>query len=498
MTLEQLYVALLIGTGVLLVSIVATRLAARLGLPSLLLYLAVGVALGEDGLGVKFDDAQVAQNLGTAALAIILIEGGLTTRWSDIRPVVTPAGVLATLGVGVSTVVTAVGAHVLLGLPWQLSLLLGATVSSTDAAAVFAILRVLPLPRRLAGLLEAESGFNDAPTVILVVLLSAHPFHVSAGHFIATLVYELALGVVIGLAVGWVGKVSLPRLALPASGLYPIATFGLGGIAFAAAGAAHASGFLAAYLAALVLANSGLPHRAATYSFAEGVGWLAQIGLFVLLGLLVNPSRLPHEVGPAFVVGAVLLILARPLSVLVSLSPFRIPLREQAFLSWAGLRGAVPIVLATFPIVHDVPDSERVLNIVFVLVVLYTLVQGPSLAWLARLLRLAPSSDTRQIVVESAPLDVLDAELLTMTVDRDSHLVGVSIVELRLPDPAVITLIIRDGRTLVPDADTKLNPGDEMLVVTTRKRRELAERRLRAVDRRGPLAYWFDEYGEPG
>jgi cell volume regulation protein A len=190
--------------------------------------------------------------------------------------------------------------------------------------------------------------------------------------------------------------------------------------------------------------------------------------------------------------------LARPLSVLASLAPFGIPLREQAFLSWAGLRGAVPIVLATFPIVHDVPDSRRVLNIVFVLVVVYTLVQGPSLAPLARRLRLAPRADARQIVVESAPLDVLDAELLTMTIDPDSRLIGVSIIELRLPDPAVITLIIRDGRTLVPDPDMKLHPGDEMLVVTTRKRRELAERRLRAVDRRGPLAHWFDEYGEPG
>jgi cell volume regulation protein A len=497
MTLEHLYVALLIGGVVLLVSIVATRVAARAGLPSLLLYLGVGVALGNDGLGINFDDAQLAQNLGTVALAVILIEGGLTTRWSDIRPVVTPAAVLATAGVGVSTVVTAIGAHVLLGFSWQLSLLLGATVSSTDAAAVFAIQRVLPLPRRLAGLLEAESGFNDAPTVILVVLLSAHPFHVSAAHFAGTLAYELVIGVAVGLAVGWIGKVALPRLALPASGLYPIATFGLGGVAFAAAGAAHASGFLAAYLAALLLANSGLPHRAATYSFAEGVGWLAQIGLFVLLGLLVDPTHLPHELGPAFVVGAVLLVLARPLSVLVSLTPFHIPLREQAFLSWAGLRGAVPIVLATFPIVRDVPDSRRVLNIVFVLVVVYTLVQGPSLASLARLLRLAPRADTRQLVVESAPLDVLDAELLTMTVDPGSQLIGVMVLELRLPDPAVISLIIRAGRTIVPDADTKLKPGDEMLIVTTRRRRELAERRLRAVDRRGPLAHWFDEYGDP-
>ncbi|HJQ42792.1 MAG TPA: potassium/proton antiporter [Jatrophihabitantaceae bacterium] len=498
MTLEQLYVALLAGALVVLVSIVATRFASSLGLPSLLLYLAVGVALGEDGLGVKFDDAQLAQNLGTAALAIILIEGGLTTRWADIRGVVAPAAVLATAGVGVSMLVVALGVHWIVGLSWQLSLLLGAIVSSTDAAAVFAILRVLPLPRRVRGLLEAESGFNDAPSVILVILLSTHPFHVNGWHFVASLFYELALGVVIGVAVGWAGRYTLPRLALPASGLYPLGTFGLGIVAFAAAGAAHASGFLAAYLAALVLANSGLPHRAATHSFAEGLGWLAQIGLFVLLGLLVSPHRLPHEIGPALVAGGVLLVAARPLAVLLTLVPFRIPLREQAFLSWGGLRGAVPIVLATFPIVRDVPDSRRLLDIVFVLVIVFTLIQGPSLARVARTLRLVPQGDTRQIVVESAPLDVLDAELLTMTIEPGSGLVSVSVLELRLPDPAVITLIIRDRHSFVPTLDTQLQIDDELLIVTTRRRREVAERRLRAVDRRGPLAHWFDEYGIPG
>ncbi|MDT4979632.1 MAG: potassium/hydrogen antiporter, partial [Pseudonocardiales bacterium] len=277
MTLEQLYLAMLAGGVVLLVSVVATRVASLVGLPSLLLYLAFGVALGEDGVGIKFDDAQLAQNLGTAALAVILIEGGLTTRWTDVRSVLAPAGALATLGVGISTLVTAAGAHWILGFSWQLALLLGATVSSTDAAAVFAILRVLPLPKRVAGLLEAESGFNDAPTVILVVLLSEVPFHFDPLPFAGSLLYELALGVVIGLGIGWLGGLALARLALPASGLYPLATFGLGIVAFAAAGAAHASGFLAAYLAALVLGNLGLAHRAATNSFAEGLGWLAQI-----------------------------------------------------------------------------------------------------------------------------------------------------------------------------------------------------------------------------
>jgi potassium/hydrogen antiporter len=268
-------------------------------------------------------------------------------------------------------------------------------------------------------------------------------------------------------------------------------------VAFAAAGSAHASGFLAAYLAAVVLANSGLPHRSATRSFAEGLGWLAQIGLFVLLGLLVDPSDLTAELVPAIVIGLVLLLVARPLSVVVSLAGFRVPWREQVFLSWAGLRGAVPIVLATFPIVEGVPDSLRILNIVFILVVVFTLVQGPSLRPLAHRLGLIPKEATREIQVESAPLDVLDAELLTMTVESPSRLHNVTVLELRLPDPSVITLIIRDGHTFVPQPDTRIAVGDELLIVTTTKTRAAAERRLRAVSRRGKLAYWFDEYGEP-
>jgi cell volume regulation protein A len=279
--------------------------------------------------------------------------------------------------------------------------------------------------------------------------------------------------------------------------LYPLATFGLGTVAFSASGVAHASGFLAAYVAGLVLANSGLPHRAATRSFAEGLGWLAQIGLFVLLGLLVNPSQLGRDLIPAVLLGLVLLLLARPLSVVLSLIGFRVPWREQAFLSWAGLRGAVPIVLATYPIVTGVPGSYRLLNIVFVLVVVFTLVQGPSLKPIAHWLGLIRRDITRELQVESAPLDVLDAELLTLTVLPHSRLHNVTVLELRLPDPSVITLIIRKGNTFVPQPDTRLEAGDELLIVSTSTTREATERRLRAVSRRGKLAYWFDEYGEP-
>jgi potassium/hydrogen antiporter len=497
MTLQQLYLALLVGGVVLLASIVTTRLAARVGLPGLLLFLAVGVALGNDGLGLEFNDVQLASDLGTTALAVILIEGGLTTRFADIRNVLAPAGVLATLGVAVSMVVTAAGAHLLLGFNWQIALLLGAIVSPTDAAAVFSVLRILPLPRRVAGLLEAESGFNDAPAAILVLMFSATPLTFAPGAAIAGVLYQLVAGAAIGLACGLLGAIALRRAALPASGLYPLATFGLGMVAFAAAGSAHASGFMAAYLSAVVLANSGLPHRSATRSFAEGLGWLSQIGLFVLLGLLVSPSQLLGEMVPAIVTGAILLLLGRPLSVVVSLAGFKVPLREQVFLSWAGLRGAVPIVLATFPIVEGVEGSYRLLNIVFILVVVFTLVQGPSLGLIAHRMKLITRDATREIQVESAPLDILEAELLTMTVLPTSRLHNVSVLELRLPEPSVITLIIRGGHTFVPQPETRIEAGDELLIVTPAKTRASAERRLRAVSRRGKLAYWFDEYGEP-
>ncbi|NBF00634.1 cation:proton antiporter domain-containing protein, partial [Nonomuraea sp. K271] len=267
-------------------------------------------------------------------------------------------------------------------------------------------------------------------------------------------------------------------------------------IAFAAAGGAGASGFMAAYLAGIVLGNAVLPHRAATRSFAEGVGWLAQIGLFVMLGLLVNPSELGSALLPATVIGLVLLLVARPVSVVACLLPFRTSWREQAFVSWAGLRGAVPIVLATFPIVAAVPGSLQLLNIVFVLVVLFVLVQGPVLPAVARLLGITQPGQAREVSIEAAPLDVLGADLLTLTIPPGSRLHGVEIFELRLPAPSNVVLIIRDGDTIVPEPVTLLREGDDVLIVTTSDARPQVERRLRAVARRGRLAHWYGERGD--
>lgn len=497
MTVEQLNVALLVGVAVLLVAVLAARFSYRLGLPALLLYLGLGLLVGEDVLGVQFDNAQLAQTLGFAALVIILAEGGLATSWPTIRPVAPLAVALATFGVAISVSVVAVGAHFLLGVPWRLAFLVGAVIGSTDAAATFSVLRTLGLPQRLTGTLEAESGCNDPPVVVLVVVLSTTTADgTSLVRMMADIVYQLALGGVLGIAVGFLGGQLLRRVSLPASGLYPLTVLALAIGAYAAASTAQASGFLAVYVAGLVLGNARLPYLAATRGFADGVAWIAQIGLFIMLGLLATPSRLAGQVLPALLIGSLLLFVARPISVTLVTTPFRLPWREQAFLSWAGLRGAVPIVLTTVPMTAGLPNSNRLFDLVFVLVVAFTLVQAPTLPAAARLLGVATTSPPRDVDVESAPLEELGADLLQLRVPDDSMLHGVEIFELRLPQQATVTLLVRGGSRLVPSPETVLQRGDELLIVTARDAREVTERRLRAVSRRGKLAGWYGEGGD--
>jgi len=472
--------------------VAAVRVSSRSGLPSLLVYMGIGILLGADGLGhIRFDSAELTQLIGYAALVVILAEGGLGTKWKQVRPVLPSAAVLATLGVAVSVGVTAVGAHYLVGLGWRQALIVGAVVSSTDAAAVFSVLRRVPLPARVTGTLEAESGFNDAPVVILVVAFSSTGPVEHWYVLIGEIALELAIGAAVGLAVGWLGSWGLKRVALPASGLYPIAVMAIAVTAYAAGALAHGSGFLAVYLASVLLGNAKLPHWPAIRSFAEGVGWIAQIGMFILLGLLVTPHDLVDDVLPAVVIGLALTMVARPLSVLVSLLPFRVPWREQTLMSWAGLRGAVPIILATIPMVNGVDASGRIFNIVFVLVVVYTLVQGPTLPWLARRLRLGEEQPASDLGIESAPLERLRGHLLSVAIPEGSRMHGVEVNELRLPAGSAVTLVVRDGKSFVPLPSTVLRRGDELLVVATDPVREAAERRLRAVGRGGKLAGWL-------
>jgi cell volume regulation protein A len=489
----ELTIALGIGAAVLLVAVGAVRLSLRLGLPSLLLYLGIGVAIGEAGLGIRFDNAQLTQALGLAALILILTEGGLTTRWSDVRPALGPGIALSVVGVAVSIGVTGAVLHLILGFDWRLAFLWGAVLAPTDAAAVFSVLRRIGVNKRLVGTVELESGLNDAPCYIMVVLLAS----TSALQWTVPLMiaYELAAGAIIGLAFGWFGARALRRAALPATGLYPLATVGVCVAAFSCGQIIHSSGLLATYTAGLVLGNSRLPHRADTLSFAEGFGWLAQIGLFVLLGLFASPTRLLDAIVPGLVAAAVLTLLARPLSVVASVAPFRARLGEQAFLSWAGLRGAVPIVLALIPLTEGVDGAQQLVDAVFVLVIVLTLVQGSTLQLLARALGLSRGARPVELEVDAAPLDELGAELLQVRIPPGSRLHGVYIAELRLPAGATVSLIARDGKGFTPAETTRLQEGDQLLVIATEQVRAATESRIRAVDRAGRYARWKGETG---
>ena len=493
-TTHDLSFVLLIAALVLLVSILAVRFANRSGMPTLVLYLGIGLAMGEAGLGIHFENPELTQVLGYSALALILAEGGISTRWSSIRSSVAPAALLATVGVLVSVVVVAALVVPLLGKSWTIALLLGAIVTSTDAAAVFSVLKRVGLPRRITGVLEAESGFNDAPVVLLVVALadsatpgiSAHPWWVVA----IEAVLELAGGAVIGLGIGWIFA-KLSRLTAPgSSGLFSIGILAVCVLAYAVGSIVHTSGFLATYLAALVLGNSNLPHARAVHGFVQAVGWLAQIGLFVLLGLLASPSRLGSQIIPAVVVGLVLLLIARPASVFASLAWFKYSWQDQLFLSWAGLRGAVPVVLATVPLTVGTPDTEWIFDLVFVLVLIFTLVQALPMPWIARKLGLAESAQVIDLDVEATPVEELHADVLQLHVGDTSRLNGVQIQELRLPKGANVTLVVRGDEGFVPGPRTVIRHGDQLLLVTTAKSRDQAVRRVRSVSREGRMAGW--------
>jgi cell volume regulation protein A len=493
-TIDELPGYLLIGALVLVSAIVAVRLSDRSGFPSLLLYLGIGLVLGEAGFGIDFENEQITQVLGYSALVLILAEGGLTTHWRDIRGSVAPAAVLSTVGVVVSVGVVAAGAHYVLHYTWPVALLIGAIVSSTDAAAVFSVLRKVPLPPSIAGMLEAESGFNDAPIVILVLALAenaARPAEAEPWWLLAALAaVELAGGAVIGLAVGWLGGQLMRRVAGGSSSIFAIGILAIIVLAYGAAAFVHASGFIACYLAGLVLGNSRLPHQVAFRGFAAALGWLAQIGLFVMLGLLAHPSGFADQVVAALVIGGVLLLVARPLSLVASVAPFRLPWRTQAFLSWAGLRGAVPVVLATVPATETTPGLRWIFDLVLVLVLIFTLVQAPSLPWVARRLGVVEPVQAIDLHVESTVLEDMRAVLLQVTVAGRSRLAGVRVFELRLPRGTAISLIVRDGVAEVPKGTTVIRTGDKLLVVTPTNLRAQTQQRLREVSDGGRLAGW--------
>ncbi|EON23797.1 MULTISPECIES: potassium/proton antiporter [Nocardioides] len=486
----DLNTSILAGSLVLLVGVAAVRVSTRIGLPSLLLYLVIGLVLGESGLGFGFEDAELTMILGTIALAMILAEGGFSTRWDVIRPVVGLSGLLATAGVAISVAITATIAYWALEVDVRTALLLGAVVGSTDAAATFAIMRRLPLAPRIRATLEAESGFNDPPVIILVSVVASDAWHQASGwQILGLVVFQLVGGVLIGVGVAFLGQRILASSALPAVGLYPLATLAIMFLAFAVAGLLGVSGLMAIYVAGMWLGNAKLPHRQATAGFADGLGWVAQIGLFVLLGLLASPTRLPDALLPAAIVGIGLTLVARPISVVACAIWWRVPWRHQMFLSWAGLRGAVPIVVATIPVSEGLPAAHRVFDIVFVLVITFVLIQAPLLPRLARWSGLMVER-ADELAVESAPLEKLGASVLQFEVPQGSRLHGVFVDDLRLSEHVVLAFVAREGGVVAAGPHLSLRHGDHLLLAVPDAVRDATEGRLQAISRGGRLAVW--------
>ena len=491
---------LLVGSVVVIVAILSARLGTRFGLPALLLFLGVGMLLGQTR--VNFDNPELAHALGFGALVIILAEGGLTTKWSDIRPSIGLATVLATLGIGVSVALMTVFGHFVLGLDWWIAILLGAVFSPTDAAAVFSVLRNVPLPQRLRGVLEAESGLNDAPTVLLVSLAitAALTGHSEYGPALlgGLVLLELAAGLGLGVLLGWVGVQVLRRVALPASGLYPLATMVWIVFTYGVTAELHTSGFAAVYACALMLGNAQLPHRGATRSFVEGTGWIAQIGLFVMLGLLAVPERLNlREVVIALAAGLFLTFVARPVvGVLVG---DRVPDADQGadlrVLGGAARRRADHHGHGAA--VMGVPNAPYLFDVVLIFVIIFTCLQAPTLPFLARKLGLVDLERAREVEVEVAPLDKISADMLQVRVPEGSRIAGVEISELRLPRDTVVTLVIRNQTPFAPSGQERLKVGDELLIVTPTSERERTEQRLALLSREGRLASWRRSAPDP-
>jgi cell volume regulation protein A len=387
---------ILIGGAILVLAVGAAIATRRLQFPLLVSFLGLGMLLGSEGVGgIYFDDAERARSIGVVGLIAILFEGGLTTRWRDLRPALAPALVLSTIGVLVTAGITAVAAAQLFDLSAGKALLLGAVVGSTDAAAVFATLRFIRLKPRLATLLAAESGANDPMAVALTLGLIS--WIEKPGYGIADiavlLVRQLGLGLVIGVALGLLVTRALPHVPTDLAPFAPVASVGIAAVAYGVPASLHASGFLSVYVVALFLGNTAMPLRRTIVSFHEGLAFLAQVVLFIVLGLLVFPSELGPVAWSALALTAVLVFLARPAAVIASITPFRYGPREQAFVSWAGLRGAVPIVLATFALSARIEGADTIFNAVFFVVLISTLVQGITLEPVATRLGLTRPGD---------------------------------------------------------------------------------------------------------
>ncbi|MFL5578335.1 MAG: potassium/proton antiporter [Gemmatimonadaceae bacterium] len=469
---EPFPTAILLTTfGVLLaVSALFSRASQRVGVPLALVFLGIGVLAGSEGIGgIPFDDYRLAFRLGTVALTLILFDGGLNTSAAAVRRVLAPSALLATVGV-VGTAALVAAAARALGFAWPVAMLLGAVVSSTDAAAVFAVLRGsgLSLKRRVGTTLELESGINDPMAVILTTVLTgylADPASSPGWRVALAVVREIVVGGVLGLAIGYGGRALLARFRLPAGGLYPALTLALALLAFGVPTLVHGSGFLSVYLAALVLGDGPLPYRAGLLRVHDALAWLSQIAMFLVLGLLVFPSRLYDVAAAALTLALFLAVVARPLVVALCLAPFRYTRGDIAYVGWVGLRGAVPIVLALFPVLAGAPGAERIFDVVFFIVVANAVLPGMTVPLVTRLLGLASDEPPApQAVLEIESMQPLDGAILSFYVDEALAVAGVPLAELPFPESTAVAMIVRGKTLLAPKGGTTLLPGDHVYV----------------------------------
>jgi cell volume regulation protein A len=460
---------LLAAALLLLLSVIASKTSGRSGVPALIFFLLIGMLAGSEGPGgVEFDDPWLAQSLGVIALAFILFAGGLDTDWKSVRPVAHYGLALATVGVLLTALCLGAFVSVMLGYPLSQALLLGAIVSSTDAAAVFAVLRSknVGLRGHLKPLLEFESGSNDPMAVFLTAGLIRFVMvpATSLTDLLVGFVLQMSLGAAAGYAMGRGTVLLVNRIRLEYEGLYPVLTLSLVLLTYGATATIGGNGFLAVYCAGLVIGNRDLIHKKSVMRFHDGLAWLMQIAMFLSLGLLVFPSRLLPIMGVGLVVSLFLMFVARPLSVLLVLAPARLPFRDKLLVSWVGLRGAVPIVLATFPLVADVPRADALFDLVFFIVLTSVLMQGTSIPLVARWLGV----DAPLQITPPGPIDILtaaDGSLLTeLRVPEGARAVGKQIVDLALPERVLIVLIKRRNDTIVPAGGTVIEPDDTLLL----------------------------------
>jgi potassium/hydrogen antiporter len=459
-------VALLLGASALV-----SHATQRLRVPAGLIFLAIGMLAGSEGLGgIAFDDYQFAFRIGSAALALILFDGGLNTPLDTLRRAIGPAGLLATVGV-VGTMFGVAFVANRLGLPWTSSFLLGAIVSSTDAAAVFSVLRSngIQLKHRVAGTLEVESGINDPVAVILMTLLTRQLLGERVSIWLAVLdvLREIAIGAACGVAIGAGARWLLARTRLPASGLYSVMTLATALFAFSIPTLIHGSGFLGVYVAAVALGAGRVPYGTALRRIHDSLAWLGQVAMFLVLGLLVYPSQLLEAAWVGTIVGLALTFVARPVMVALCLLPFRFPRNDVLYVGWVGLRGAVPIILATFPVLAGAPGAARLFNIVFFIVVLNALLPGTTVPWMTRRLGLVsedPPPPDAVLTIES--FSRLDGELLSYYVDEALPVAGMTLQELPFPEGAAVTMIVRGRELIAPKGDTRLEVGDHAYVLS--------------------------------